>query len=51
MNLKTRWLLSIVLAVVSSIGILCTRNPIGDRILAKACILGLSQYGACQLAK
>ncbi len=49
MNLKI--ILPILLALASMIGILCTRNPIGDRILAKACILGLSQYGACQLAK
>jgi hypothetical protein len=42
---------ALLTAVLVAAALLCTRNPIGDRILAKACILGLSQYGACQLAK
>jgi hypothetical protein len=51
MKISLRVVLPVLLAVASCIGILCTRNPIGDRILAKACILGASKYGECQLAK
>lgn len=47
-----RQILCLVGAIVLSIAaLLCTRNPIGDRILAKACIFGQSKFGECQFAK
>lgn len=49
--MKLKIILPLLLVLATMIGLLCTRNPIGDRILAKACILGSSKYGQCQLAK
>lgn len=36
---------------ITAFVIVCARSPIGDRILARACILGVSKIGDCQLAK
>lgn len=37
--------------VLLSAALVCMRSPIGDRILARVCILGQSKFGECQLAK
>lgn len=41
----------LILLSAAALVIVCARSPIGDRILAKACILGVSKIGECQLAK
>jgi hypothetical protein len=44
--IQTAWVILFTMLMV-----VCARSPIGDRILAKACIFGSSKYGQCQLAK
>ena len=40
-----------IISAIAVFATVCVRTPIGDRILAKACILGVSKIGECQLAK
>lgn len=49
MNRNLKYLL--LACGIAFFAIVCVRSPIGDRILAKACILGVSKIGECQLAK
>jgi len=49
--MKRKIIYTISAVALAAVVIFCTRNPIGDRILAKACIFGQSKFGACQMAK
>ena len=49
--MESKWKYVLIATAVALAAVVCARSPIGDRILAKACILGQSKYGQCQLAK